>query len=119
MNPMTIRNRPVILFALIVGATTGSAFAQSGDTAISDTEITQAGQTFHDVSKINQDYNARLSRSTDATTRQQIVNEDRQKGAEACARHGLTVGEYHRVLGVAQQNPDVRQRLLTAAGNTQ
>jgi len=116
---MTSRTRLLLLSAVIAGATVGPAFAQSGDTAISDTEITQAGQTFHDVSKINQDYNARLSSTSDATARQQIVNEDRQKGAEACARHGLTVNEYHRVLGVAEQNPAVRQRLLAAAGNSQ
>jgi len=116
---MTSRTQLLLLSAVIAGATVGPAFAQSGGTAIPDAEINQAGQTFHDVSKINQDYNARLSSTSDPTARQQIVNEDRQKGAEACARHGLTVNEYHRVLGVAQQDPAVRQRLLTAAGSNQ
>jgi len=116
---MTARTRLLLLAAVIAGATAGPAFAQSGGTAIPDTEISQAGQTFRDVSKINQDYNAQLSRTSDATARQEIVNEDRQKGAEACARHGLTVNEYHRVLSVAQQNPAVRQKLLTAAGSNQ
>lgn len=116
---MTNRTRLLLLAGLIAGATAGPAFAQSGDTAIPDTEITQAGQTFHDVSKINQEYNAQFSSTADATARQRIVNEDRQKGAEACARHGLTVNEYQRVLAVAQQNPAVRQRLLAAAGNNQ
>jgi len=116
---MTSRTRLLLFAGVIAGATAGPAVAQSGDTAIPDSEITQAGQTFHDVSKINQDYSARLSSTSDAAARQQIVNEDRQKGAEACARHGLTVNEYQRVLGVAQQNPAVRQRLLAAAGNNQ
>lgn len=114
---MTSRTRLRLFAAVLAGATAGPAFAQSAGTAISDTEITQAGHTFHDVSKINQDYNARLSHTADAAARQQIINEDRQKGAEACARNGLTVNEYQRVLAVAQENPAVRQRLLTAAGN--
>lgn len=116
---MTSRTRRLLLAGVIAGAAAGPAFAQSGGTAISDTEITQAGQTFHDVSKINRDYSAQLSRTADAAARQQIVNEDRQQGAAACARHGLTVSEYQRVLAVAQQNPAVRQRLLSAAGNAQ
>lgn len=119
MNAMTSRTRRLLLAGVIAGAMAGPAFAQSGGTAISDTEITQAGQTFHDVSKINRDYSAQLSRTADAAARQQIVNEDRQQGAAACARHGLTVSEYQRVLAVAQQNPAVRQRLLSAAGNAQ
>lgn len=116
---MTGRTQLLLLAGVIAGATAGPAFAQSGDTTISDTEIAQAGHTFHDVSKINQDYNARLSTTSDANARQQIVNEDRQQGAEACARHGLTVNEYHRVLAAAQQNPGVRKRLLDAAGSGQ
>jgi len=116
---MTSRTRLLLLAGVIAGATAGPAFAQSGDASIPDTEITQAGQTFHDVSKINRDYSARLSSTSDASARQQIVDEDRQKGAEACARHGLTVNEYQRVLGVAQQNPAVRQKLLAAAGTNQ
>lgn len=116
-NAMTGRTRFLLLSGVIAGATAGPAFAQSHGPAIPDTEITRAGQTFHDVSQINREYNARLASTSDASARQQIVNEDRQKGAEACARHGLTVSEYQRVLGVAQQDPTVRQKLLAAAGN--
>jgi len=113
---MTNRTRLLVFVGLLAGATAGPAFAQSADTAIPDPTITKAGHAFHDVSMINRDYNTRFANTADPSARQQLVNEDYQRGAEAVARNGLTVGEYNRVLAVAQQDPAVRQRLLSVAG---
>lgn len=116
---MTHRTRLLVFAGLTAWAIAVPAFAQTSDTAISDETLTRAGRAFHDVSQINQDYNNRYAATADPSARQQLVSEDYQRGVEAVARNGLSVDQYNRVLAVAQQDPSVRQRLLSIAGASQ
>ena len=90
------------------GAAPAAAFPQA--------TMTKAGHALRDVMAINRSYGSKLARTPDAAGKRQLIAEAKQQAQGAIARHGLTIAEYRQVLASAQQNPAVRQQLLSAAG---
>ncbi|MHB1302795.1 MAG: DUF4168 domain-containing protein [Acidiphilium sp.] len=102
-------------------ATSGAGTASPGMQTmpaepISHATIQKAGKALHNVLAINQQYGAKLSGTTDSAAKQQLVAAAKQKAMGAIRNQGLSVNQYNEVLASAQQNPTVRQQLLSDAG---
>lgn len=107
-------------------ATSGTGTASQGTASpgmqtmpaepISHATIQKAGKALHNVLAINQQYGAKLSGTTDSAAKQQLVAAAKQKAMGAIRNQGLSVNQYNEVLASAQQNPTVRQQLLSDAG---
>ncbi|HEX7388624.1 MAG TPA: DUF4168 domain-containing protein [Acidiphilium sp.] len=78
--------------------------------------ITKAGHALRQVVAINKSYGNEAAKTSDSAEKQQLVAAAKQKAVGAITSQGLTVGQYNQVLASAQQNPGVRQQLLSAAG---
>ncbi len=91
------------------------ALAQSpAPQPIPDQTIGKAGAALHDVAKLQQKYQGEMESAS--PSQKQGLSE--QANAEACAghqSHGISVEEYSNVVHTAQNNPQVKQRLLDAA----
>jgi parvulin-like peptidyl-prolyl isomerase len=83
---------------------------------LSHATITKAGKALHEVMAINQSYKAKMSAATAPSTKNQILTAAKQKAMAAISAQGLTVSQYDQVLASAQNNPAVRQQLLSASG---
>ncbi|MCU4159598.1 DUF4168 domain-containing protein [Acidiphilium sp. AL] len=83
---------------------------------LSHATIAKAGHALRKVVAINKMYGDKLAKTTDPAAKQQLVATAKQKAMGAITRQGLTVGQYDQVLASAEQNPAMRQQLLSAAG---
>ncbi|HUN43089.1 MAG TPA: DUF4168 domain-containing protein [Acetobacteraceae bacterium] len=83
---------------------------------LSDVTIQKAGRALRNVAQIKMDYSQRLQSVQDPGTRQQLVNEAKGQQIQAVEAQGLSVQQYDQVMQIAQANPAVKQRLLSAAG---
>ena len=83
---------------------------------MSHATIAKAGHALRRVVAINKMYGDKLAKTTDPAAKQQLVATAKQKAMGAITREGLTVGQYNQVLASAEQNPAMRQQLLSAAG---
>jgi hypothetical protein len=110
-----------IAAVLAAGMLAVPAFAQTaGGTAPAATvppaTMAKAGHALHDVMAINRSYGSKVAQTSDPAGKQRLITEAKQQAEGAIARDGLTIAEYKQVLATAQQNPAVRQQLLSAAG---
>jgi Domain of unknown function (DUF4168) len=90
------------------------AMAQSPSATIPDQTIGKAGAALHDVAKLQQKYQGQM----DSATPEQKKGLSEQANAEAVQAiqsHGISVQEYSTVVRTAQNDPQVKQRLLDAA----
>ena len=83
---------------------------------MSHATIAKAGHALRQVVAINKMYGNKLAKTSDPAAKQQLVAAAKQKAMGAITSHGLTVGQYNQVLASAEQNPAMRQQLLSAAG---
>jgi hypothetical protein len=98
------------------------AFAQSGRSpssvppaaAISDGTISKAGAALHDVAQVREKYQGEIETASPAQ-KQTLSAQAKAEAARAIQSHGLSVEEYTSVIRTAQNDPQVKQRLLSAA----
>lgn len=83
---------------------------------VSPVTIDKAGKALRQVLEINRSYGARMSGTTDAARKQQLVAAARDKATAAITREGLSVEQYDAVLAAARRDPAIRAELLGAAG---
>ncbi|MGH7101465.1 MAG: DUF4168 domain-containing protein [Acetobacteraceae bacterium] len=112
---MTNATRLPVLVGLFGALAVSPALAQPAASQFSAATITNAGHALHDVMAINHTYSEQLNQTKDPASRQQIITEDKAKGAEAVNRNGLTVDQYNQVLEAARKDPNLRQKLIDAA----
>lgn len=102
------------------------AFAQSGQMpsspppagAISDGTISKAGAALRDVAKMDQKYQGQMQSATPAQ-KQSISAQANAEAVQAIQSHGLSVDQYRNVIQTARNDPQVKQRLLSAANQGQ
>jgi hypothetical protein len=91
------------------------AFAQSpGAQPIPDQTIGKAGAALHDVAKLQQKYQGQMD-SASPQQKQGLSEQANAEAVQAIQSHGISVQEYSNVVRTAQNNPQVKQRLLDAA----
>jgi hypothetical protein len=102
------------------------AFAQSAQlpssvpsaAAIPDDTINKAGAALHDVAQVNQKYVGELQNASPAQ-KQTLSTQANAEAVQAIQSHGLSVEQYTRVIRTAQNDQQVKQRLLSAADRGQ
>jgi hypothetical protein len=87
---------------------------QSGPAAIPDQTIGKAGAALHDVAKLQQKYQGEME-SASPEQKKGLSEQANAEAVQAIQSHGLSVQEYSTVVRTAQNNPQLKQRLLEAA----
>jgi hypothetical protein len=86
--------------------------------AIPDGTIGKAGAALHDVAKLQEKYQGKME-SASPEQKQGLSEQANAEAVQAIQSHGLSVQEYSTVVRTAQNNPQVKQRLLDAAKQDQ
>ena len=84
------------------------------DASISDGTIGKAGAALRDVAKLQQKYQGQME-SASPIQKQGLSEKANAEAVQAIQSHGLSIQEYSTVVRTAQNNPQVKQRLLDAA----
>jgi hypothetical protein len=122
-SALTIRMRRMALAGLSVAwiAAAPAALAQAPAPAapvqtqpanISDQKLDAAAAALEKVSGLKQSYEQKLS-SASAGEREKIANEASDALSRAVTDQGLSVEEYNSIIQVAQNDPQVRQKILS------
>jgi hypothetical protein len=108
---------PALALAQTPQSETGPAAVspQTGPAAaIPDQTIGKAGAALHDVAKLQQKYQGQME-SASPEQKKGISEQANAEAVQAIQSHGLSIQEYSNVVRTAQNNPQVKQRLLAAA----
>ncbi len=81
---------------------------------ISDGAISKAGAALHDVAKLQQRYQGQMETASPAQ-KKSLSEQANAEAVQAIQSHGLSIQEYSTVVRTAQNNPQIKQRLLDAA----
>ena len=85
---------------------------------ITDATIGKAGAALRDVAQLQQKYQGKIESAT-PERKKSLSQEANAEAVQAIQSHGLSVQEYANVVRTAQRDPEVKQRLLTAANQDQ
>jgi hypothetical protein len=80
--------------------------------AISDQKLDQAAAALQQVVSLQKQYRERLAQTSDASDKEKLVAEANTALTKAVTDQGLSVEEYSSIIQVAQNDPDVRSKLL-------
>jgi len=105
---------PVAAFAQSAQAPSA---AQSG-ASISDGTISKAGAALHDIAAVNQKYLGEMQKAS-PEQKQTLSTQANAEAVQAIQSHGLSVDQYTSVIRTARNDPQVKQRLLSAADRGQ
>jgi hypothetical protein len=78
---------------------------------LSDQKLDAAAAALRQVASLLQDYQQRLA-GAEAAEKPRIADEGRSALKKAVEDQGLTVEEYNSIIVVAQNDPEVRQKIL-------
>ena len=82
--------------------------------AIPDQTIGKAGAALHAVAKLQERYQGQME-SASPEQKQGLSEQANAEAVQAIQSHGISVQEYTSVMRTAQANPQVKQRVLDAA----
>src|SRR6185437_6954392 len=113
-------------FALAPALALAQSGAQSGQSptsavpaaSISDGTISKAGAALHDVAAVNQKYLGEMQKAS-PEQKQSLSTQANAEAVQAIQSHGLSVDQYTSVIRTARNDPQVKQRLLSAADRGQ
>jgi hypothetical protein len=88
-----------------------SAPEGGGATSIPDEKLGAAAAALRRVASIKQDYAQRLQQADDSD-KQRLVDEANGALVQAVKDQGLSVEEYTAILVVAQNDPQVREKIM-------
>jgi Domain of unknown function (DUF4168) len=82
---------------------------------LSDAKVQKMGAALREVTRIRDDYEARLTAAETDEERQGLQNEAQAVIVEAVQDQGLSVTEFNEVVEAADEDPTVKDRVLAAA----
>jgi hypothetical protein len=91
---------------------TASPGAIAPSSNITEQKLDAAAAALQKVVSLQQQYRARLAQTPDASAQQQLIAEANGELAKAVTDQGLSVEEYSSIMQVAQNDPEVRGKLL-------
>jgi hypothetical protein len=117
-----MRRLAILGTALALGSAPALAFAASDQVpanqadapAIPDGTIGKAGAALHDVAKLQEKYQGKIE-SASPEQKKGLSEQANAEAVQAIQSHGISVQEYSAVVRTAQNNPQIKQRLLDAA----
>jgi predicted ATPase with chaperone activity len=86
--------------------------AQAQPSGITDQKIDAAAAALEKVTDIKRSYEQQLT-SAPPADQERIVSEANTALSKAVTDHGLSVDEYNSIIKVAQNDPQVRQKILS------
>ena len=112
--------------AITLGLAPAAAFAapeqrpapQAEAQTIPDSTISKAGAALHDVAGLQRKYQDKID-SASPEQKQGLSEQANAEAVQAIQSHGISVLEYSGVVRTAQNNPQIKQRLLEAVNKTQ
>lgn len=99
--------------AIALGLAPAVAFA--AQTPVPDSTVGKAGAALHDVAELQQKYQGEME-SASPEQKKGLSEQANAEAVQAIQSHGLSVQEYSQVIRTAQNDPQLKQRLLQAAG---
>jgi|SRR5690349_1203642 hypothetical protein len=91
---------------------TSSPGATAPSANITDQKLDAAAAALQRVVSLQKEYRERLAQTPDASAQQQLIQEANGQLAKAVTDQGLSVEEYSSIIQVAQNDPEVRGKLL-------
>jgi predicted ATPase with chaperone activity len=88
---------------------------QSPTKNVPEVKLNAAAAALADIARLRRDYQQRLADAPPAD-RKQIADEGNDALEKAVTDKGLSVDEYNKILQVAQNDPDIREKLIQRAG---
>jgi uncharacterized protein DUF4168 len=86
-----------------------------GTSQLSETTIQKAGLALRDVTQIKVDYSQRVGAVQNPGERQRLAQDAQERQIKAVTDRGLSLSQFNQVVQLAQVDPNVKERLLTAA----
>jgi hypothetical protein len=87
-------------------------------TEIPDATIGKVGAALHDVATVQEKYQGPIDSASQAQ-KQSLSEQANAEAVQAIQSRGISVREYSNVVRTAQNNPQIKQRLLEAAKQSQ
>jgi hypothetical protein len=117
-----MRRLTTMVTALALGLAPAAALAasdqvpanQAGPAAIPDGTIGKAGAALHDVARLQEKYQNQIDTAS-PEQKKGLSEQANAEAVQAIQSHGLSIQEYSTVVRTAQNNPQIKQRLLDAA----
>ena len=97
------------------GAAPESAVPGQGAASISDATVQKVGAALHDVAQIQQTYAQRMQSVQNTGQRSSMAQQAHADAVKAVNARGVSVDQYNHVIRLAQADPSLKQRLLSAA----
>jgi phage protein D len=82
---------------------------------MSDAMVQKVGAALRQVTAIRQTYEQRAKTADTQQQTQDLNNQARQEIVKAISDQGLSVPQYQQAIQMAQANPTLRQRVISAA----
>src|SRR5262249_16403627 len=95
--------------------TTTPGAALPGASSVSDATVKKAGAALRKVTEIQQDFTQRLQTADTPDKKQQLSEQAETTAIQAIGDQGLTGDQDKQVLTLAQSDPNLKQRLISAA----
>jgi hypothetical protein len=86
---------------------------------ISDTTLGKAGAALRDVANVQRDYTGKLASANSNEEKRGLTEQANAQAVQAIQSHGLSLQEYTSVVQTARSDPQLMQRLLSAANISQ
>jgi hypothetical protein len=79
---------------------------------LSDQKLSAVAAALERVASLQQDYRQRIAEAKAPAEKARLVEEANNELTKAVTEQGLSVEEYESILGVAQDNPEIRNKIL-------
>src|SRR5258706_5547877 len=83
--------------------------------AVPDTVVAKTGAALRDVTEIRETYAPRVAAASNDGEKQGLLQQATDKSVKAITDRGLSLDQYNQVIRAAQADPQLEQRLVTAA----
>ena len=88
---------------------------QTNQGSLAEDMVTKVGWAAGRVARIQQDYAMQAEAETGMEVREALATQARAAAEQAIDDEGISVQDYNTVLTAAETDPDLEERLLTAA----
>jgi hypothetical protein len=86
--------------------------------ALPDETVSKAGAALRQVTVIRQTYTPRIASASSDKEKQSLRQQAMDEAAKAVNDQGLSIDQYNQVMRLAEADPSLEQRLVTAAKTT-
>lgn len=82
---------------------------------VSDDMVAKVGAAVGQVAMLRQEYTERVEAAQNDEEREQLAEKAQQAAVKCIRDQGISVSEYNQIVSAAEDNPELEERLLSAA----